>query len=441
MEDLVIEVVKFLKSEEEKFNSFEELFNEDNFYQEKLKVVRFTNDLINKNKLSKWQLRQLVANVFEKSGINLETDNIKKVLFLIWTDAINERIPSPSPLYFPYHNHKIPKRHAIITDFNLYQFLKERTNELNPEKKHLILFSIWSEGDLIKEGVSYYLSVLDYLLFLLLDKALYEELILLDEIIEEKGKDLTINEKNLTLLVNILFSGLYQFYTGKKETLSVLSKDKTKYLMKAKKFVKETLSNKKEEDYFKELAIEDELLSENRKEYLKQEEVQKQIFEEAKHRQVEEIDKIDAVSWLIGLENLNPKVFFEYFLLEEFDKFIPILENDVAVDKDKLYKGLKIFLDKLFNVLDLYKGQNLSNVEKLINEKIPELKASYLFWKRDYENFLNQALDESIDNDLKKLFAKYKLGQIDESEFKNWLVLFETKEDINKNLLNFVKNG
>lgn len=375
MQGLAIEVVKFLKTEEEKFQSLEELFKENNFYEEKLKIVRFTNDLINKNKLSKWQIRELVAEVFEKAGINLETDSIKKVLFLVSTDSINERITSPSPLYFPYHNHKIPKRHTIITDFNLYQFLKERVNELNSEKKHLILFSIWTEGSLIKEGVSYYLSILDYFLFLLLDRALYEELIPLDEILKEKDKTLIVDEKNLAFLINILFSRFYQHYTGKKETLRILSKDRTKYLMKVKKFVKKVLSYEEEKEYLIHLAIEDELLSENRKEYLKQEDVQRQIFQEAKQREVSGTDKIDAVCWLIGLENLVPEVFFENFSLEDFD------------------------------------------------------------------NFLKLNLEENINNDLKKLYSKYKLGQIDRDEFKNWLILFETKEGIDRNLLKFVKNG
>lgn len=441
MQDLAIEVVKFLKAEEEKFQSIEEVFKENNFYEEKLKIVRFINDLMNKNKLSRWQIRKLVAEIFEKAGINLETDNIKKVLFLVLTDAVNERRPSPSPLYFLYHNHKIPKRHAIITDFNLYPFLKEKVNELTPEKKHLILFSIWTEGSLIKEGVSYYLSILDYFLFLLLDRALYEELISLNEILKEKNKTLIIDEKNFAFLINILFNGLYQYYTGKKGTLGILSKDKIKYLVKAKKFVKEVLSDEKEEEYLINLAIEDELLSENRKKYLKQEDVQRQIFQEAKQRDVSEIDKIDAVSWLIGLENLVPEVFFEYFSLDDFDSFIPQLEEDIAVDKEKLYEGLEIFLRKLFNNPALYNGKSLNNIASLIDKKISSLKSDFIFWKGDFENFLKQNLKENINSDLKKLYSKYKLGQIDRDEFKNWLTLFEAKEDIDKNLLKFVKNG
>jgi hypothetical protein len=86
----------------------------------------------------------------------------------------------------------------------LYSFLKETAENINQEKKHLLLFYIWEDDVLIKEGVSYYLSVLDYLLFLLLDRALYEEVMDIDDILIEKNKTVAVNKQ--------MFRFCYRFY-------------------------------------------------------------------------------------------------------------------------------------------------------------------------------------------------------------------------------------
>jgi hypothetical protein len=202
------------------------------------------------------------------------------------------------------------------------------------------------------------------------------------------------------------------------------------------------LSDEEEENYLISLAKEDELLSENKKEFLKDIEVQKHLLEEANQKNAPKISKIDAVVWLVGLENINPKILFEYFSLEDFDELIPNLEEDIEGSKKGLYEGLEVFLDKLFSLPQLFSDNlKLKNIENLINDKLKTLKADFLFWKGSYEAFLNQNVKQTPNNDLKKLFARYKTKQIDEEEFKNWLYIFEAKDEIDKNLLNFVKNG
>ncbi len=437
MEQITFDVIKFLKELESRYNSLEKLLNEENFLEAKKEITRYINNLLNKNKLSQWQIRKLVDDVFSKLGIELSEHSVLKVLFLLFTDVLNERIPSPSPLYFTVDGRKIPKRNAIITDFDLYPFLREKVFELNPEKKHKVLFEIFSDGKLASEGVSYYLSVFDYFLFLLLDKALYEEVIQIDEILVSKDKELTVDKDTLNLLLQFLFNGVYEFYTGEKQNLSLLKPEKAKSYVKAKKLVANTLKDKNEEMFFIELAIDDEFLSENRKEYVRQEEVQRQVLQEAKDRDVPEVEKLEAVVWLIGLENLEPELVFQYFDVEAFIDTIKLIENDINTDKETFEAALEKFLKELFSMYDISLDKK-ELLETLVQEH-PNLIPDYLFWTGDYDGFLTVEKPTSPENDLKTLYAKYKIGEISKDEFKNWLVLFQDKVD--KSLLDFVSNG
>ncbi len=444
MREISIQLIKLLNDETAKYEGLEALYSPEEFFEVKKRLTASINSILNKFKPDKWEIRETIKEVFGASGITLEENSVKKVIFLILTEVINERIPSPSPLVFEYKGNLIPKRHAVVTDFELFPFLKEETEKLNPEKKHLLVFDIFTDGRIVSEGVSYYINVIDYILFLLLDKALYEEVISLDKIIKEENNNVDINKEQLSFLLQALFSGLFEFYSGKKETFktSILNKERAQEFVKAKKLVKSTLSDKREEKYIIDIAISDEKLSENRKEYVKEKEVQENIFSEAKKREVPEVDKIDAVVWLIGLENIQIPLFFKYFSLEDFVSFIKILEKDITTDVEYFTQTLENFFKRLFNYPQLYKTlENTSTLDKLIEEKFPELYPELLFFKGEHNRFLENAKKNDLNDELKILFSKYKTGEIDSTEFKNWLTLYETKENIDKDLLEFVKNG
>ncbi len=443
MEDLVLEIIRLINEEESKYSNFSQLFQEEEFFQLKKRLTAKVNEILNKEKLDKWQIRKIVDEIFQKANIELESDSIKKIIFLLITDIINERLPSPSPLAFNYKGSLIPKRNAIITDFELFPFLKETADRLNAEKKHLLVFEIFPDGKVVSEGVSYYLNVIDYILFLLLDKALYEEVISIDKILEEKAGTLTVNEKNLSYLIKFLFLSLYEFFTGKKETLksSLLNKDLTKSFIKAKKLVKDTFSDKKEKEYLINLAVEDEKLSENRKEYISQEEVQENIIMEAKNRNASEVDKIDAVVWLIGLNNLNANTFLKYFSIEDFIKFLEILEKDIEKEKEFYKNSLENFFIRTLNKPGLMDKEKAVKLEPFIKTNFPEIYPNLMFILGNYKEYLENAEKKDINDELKILYARYKTGEIDEKEFKNWLMLYEGKENIDTDLLNFVRNG
>ena len=431
-----LEIIKFLKNLESRYSSIEDLLREEGFLEAKKEITRFVNAFLNKNKLSKWQIRTLVDDVFSKLGIDLTETTPIKVLFLLFTDVVNERIPSPSPLYFTVSGRKIPKRHAVITDFDLYPFLREKVFELNPEKKHKVLFDIFTDGRLVSEGVSYYLSVFDYFLFLLLDKALYEEVVPIDEILISQNKQLSVNKDLLNLLLQFIFNGVFEFYTGEKQALSLLKPEKAKAYVKAKKLVSTTLSDEEEEKFLVNLAVDDEFLSENRKEYVKQPEVQEQVLQEAKSREVPETEKLDAVIWLIGFENLIPEKIFQYFDGKTFVETVIQIERDIKEDKETFLSAVESFLKKLFSQygISVLRSESL---ETLVN-KFPSLKSDYLFWAGRYDEFLKVDKPVSPENDVKTLYVKYKLGQISKDELNNWLTLLTPK--VNKELIDFISN-
>ena len=43
--------------------------------------------------------------VEEKTGVKFKTDNIKKVVFLVFIDVLGEGVISPSSLFFKYKEH------------------------------------------------------------------------------------------------------------------------------------------------------------------------------------------------------------------------------------------------------------------------------------------------------------------------------------------------
>jgi hypothetical protein len=442
IQETAFEFIKIINEEESKYSNVSEIFKEDEFYNLKKRLTSKVNALLNPKKFDRWQLRELVNTLFETASIDLEVDSIRKIIFLLITDIINERLPSPSPLYFSYEGYLIPKRHAIITDFELFPFLKEEADKLYSQKKHLLVFKIFSDGEIIKEGVSYYLNVIDYLLFLLLDKALYEEIIPVDKILEEKSNVLQVNQKNLSILLNFLFLAAYEFFSEEKQNLKnlIFSNDLIKSFIKSKKLVKEMFSENKEKNFLIKLAIEDEKLSENRKNYISQKEVQENIISEAKKREVPEIDKIDAVVWLIGLNNLDENVFFENFKLKDFIDFINLVENDIEEDKQSYKNGLKSFLKKVLNNFELT-NIDFTILENLIKSEFEDLYKDFLFKAGKYEEFLKISDKENINDEIKILFSRYKTGEIEKKEFENWISLYENKENINFSLLNFVKNG
>lgn len=443
MDKLTESLFKLLKDKSDEYN-IEELTNEENFFNLKKEIVRQVNNILNKEKPNKWQIRDSVNNLFKLASIDLEENNIEKLIFLLITDAINERIPSPSPLYFEYRGHIIPKRNAIITDFELFPELKEKVNQLNPEKKHILVFKIFKDGEIISKGVAYYLSVIDYLIFLFLDKALYEEVIDINKILKEKDGNIEVSKKDINFLIDTIFSGLYEFFSGEKERFkaSILDKDYSKYFIKGKKLIKESLSDEKEKELLIKIAIEDEKLSENKEDFVKNPEVQENVFKEASERDVSNIDKIDAVVWLIGLNNLNMEIFFNYFSVDDLLKFLEDVEKDIETGKDIFKKSIKDFVENLLNEYKLYPVLKESkNLEDFIEKNTDSLKTELLFIKEQYNEFLEKENKKDINTEIKKLFAKYKTGQIDKKEFLNWLSLYETKEGINKNLIEFVKNG
>jgi len=442
--DKITEKFLQLLKEESKNRTLEQVFNQQEFFQLKKSIVRKVNEILNKEKIDRWGIRNAVKKFFEKASIDLETENIEKLIFLLITDAINERLPSPSPLAFEYKGNLIPKRHAIITDFELFPHLKDKVNQLNPEKKHLLVFSIFEDGKIISDGVSYYLSVIDYLIFLLLDKALYEEVIDLNKILIEEAGQITVNKKDIDFLIESIFSALFQYYTGEKEKLktSILDKEYSKYTVKVKKLLSNTLSDKKEEKYLLDLAIEDERLSEDKKIYIQDKDIQENVFKEAKQRDTSEIDKIDAVIWLIGLNNIDLDKFFKYFDINNFMEFLKVVEKDIETGKEVYLKNLENFIEEILNNPEIYKKiKRKEEFKKFISEKFILLEPSILFLEESYEEFLEKENKKDKNTEIKRLFSKYKTGEIDKNELLNWLTLYENKEEINKNLLEFIKNG
>jgi hypothetical protein len=168
--------------------------------------------------------------------------------------------------------------------------------------------------------------------------------------------------------------------------------------------------------------------------------VQENIISEAKKREVPEIDKIDAVVWLIGLNNLDENVFFENFKLKDFIDFINLVENDIEEDKQSYKNGLKSFLKKVLNNFELT-NIDFTILENLIKSEFEDLYKDFLFKAGKYEEFLKISDKENINDEIKILFSRYKTGEIEKKEFENWISLYENKENINFSLLNFVKNG
>ncbi len=145
---------------------------------------------------------------------------------------------------------------------------------------------------------------------------------------------------------------------------------------------------------------------------------------------------------MIGLKNINTNKFLEYFDINDFINFLEFVEKDIETEKETYLKSVEQFLEKILNNPPIYeKIKNKQKIKNFINEKFKLLAPSLLFLEGKYKEFLKEETKKDINTELKKLFSKYKTGEIDKNEFSNWLLLYENKEGISENLLEFIKNG
>ncbi len=425
--------INFINATEAKYQTAD--FNDTHILED---VKNYINRFVKKNikgQFDKWIIRKAFYDLLSELNLNLEEQNIKKIIFILYTDFVSQNIPESTPLIFWNSDQPIVKRHPAILELDLYPNVIEGIINLNPEKKHQLVIDFYPDDLLLVEGISKYLAVMDYLIFNLFEKILFHEIIPQEQIAYLKDGKITLNQQNLKFVLESIFLSLLDIVSGEKTQIPVAEKS-SKNFIKIKNFIKRIFKDKNELEYLKLIAVEDERTTENRSALAVDYEVQENVFKEAIKREgVSEVGKIEAPLWLIGIGNLKIPLLIRYFDGDSILEYVDYIYNLSLKDKFNtpfLIKNLKSFLTSLFEYPYLsknHKNKNLLDnlVSKLFeNEELTE--SSYFYFTRQYDKFKEIATSiENKDNllNLKTLFNKFYTDEISKDELINWLSLMQ----------------
>ncbi|WP_457644193.1 hypothetical protein [Persephonella sp.] len=440
IEKSVEKSVDFIKKEIESFGDLESFLKDSGNF---LAVRRSCVDFVSKEfkDLNIWESRKAVYDIFKKLDFKIDQQNVDKIVFLFFTDAVCERSPTPFPLIFDYEGNIFVKRHSITIDFDLMPFLTESIENLNSVKKHQAVFKIYPEDQLVTKGISKHVSNLNFLILNLLEKVLYEEVIPFDRVVVQKGQGLKPDLDILKLGIESVFSGITEYFLEEKEILKtgILNKNQSKMFVKIKNYVINQLKNKDELEYLLFAANADEESTEGRLFTILDYNNQKNVFEESLKREDSTAhDRIESILWLLGIDNVNISLLVRYF--DTDDTVYYILEllrqaQDEGFLTDNFKNSVKNFFKKLFHYPYLSKGfmnqKTLDKAMRILFEEDVDLMADYSYYTRRYDQFLELAKDMEKDDphtQLKQLTAKYLKGDISKEDYTNWLILIPLDE-------------
>jgi hypothetical protein len=442
IEEVVRDSIHFIKNEASKFLDTDKLLSDSNtFFEERKAVTRFVNQHFKHSSFSKWEIRKAVQDIFSGLDLELEKDFPEKIIFMLFTDAVSELVPSPSPLIFFYKESPLVKKHGIIVDFNLLPELLTKIEELDDYKKHQIVLDLFPEDEILIEGVSLKIAQLNFLILNLLDKALYEEVVPFEKITAEKNGKLSVDRNMLIFSVVSIFAALYEGITGEKQQFkgSFYTAELSRYFVKIKSFVKKLISDTDEFEYLLQASKLEEAGIENRVITIRDYETQKNVFEESLRRDdVDTYEKIESIFWLLGIRNINPVLLIRYYNGDDIVYYIFELfrqAQDGGFLSDRFVKESKSFLRKLFRYPYISKGllnqKTLDKPVKLLYSEDPVFNAEYFYFTQRYDRYLDmQELikEKNEDISLKNLLARYYLKEISKEELTGWLALSKTKE-------------
>ncbi len=427
----------FIQSQIKLFKNLETFLKDR---QNLLKLRRNCVNFVNKelNVLSKWELRKAVYDLFKRLDFKIDEQNLEKLVFLFFTDAVTELSPTPFPLIFDYKGSILVKRHSISIDFDVLPFLIENTEKLNPVKRHQILFEIFEKDKLILNGISTYLSQLNFLIILLLEKVISEEIIPFDQVVKSYGNKLEPDYDILRLGIESVFSALTSKFLGDKGLLKsvLLDKDKLKLSSKIKDYTLKQIEDPEEFKYLLFTSEIDEYSSVNRIEDVRNYVNQKNVFEESYLRSdADNSEKVESVFYLLGLNNINISLLVRYFDSDDIIFFLLELlrqgqdENYLTED---LKSNVKKFLLSLFNYPYISKGfLNQKTLDKAVNILFNDdqnFTSKYYYYTQRYEDFLNtvkEIPEKNTDLKLRQLTAKFLTGSISLEDYANWLTMID----------------
>jgi len=438
IQEVVEKSVCFIKDESKKFKDPDEILTR-NFNEEKKITTRFVNQSF--KKLNKWEIRSAVLHIFDRLDIKLEEDTPEKYLFMIFTDAVSEIKPSPSPLIFYYEGRPLIKKHGLIVEFNLMPELLNKIEDLDAYKKHQIVLDLFPEDEIITEGVSLKLAQLNFFILNIFDKAVHEDVVPFDRLIIQKDGKLTVDKNFLIFSLVSIFASVYEAITGEKQQFkgSFYTADLSRYFVKIKSFVKKVISDKDELDYILYASKLEEGEIENRIITVRDYQTQKNVFEESIRRDnVDTYEKIESIFWLLGVENINPVLLVRYYNGDDIIYYLFELfrqAQDDGFQTEKFIKGMKNFLKKLFRYPYISKGylnqKTLDKPVKLFYSDDARFDADYFYFTQRYDRYLDmQELIKDKDEEisLKNLLSKYYLNKINREELTGWLALSKSNE-------------
>ncbi len=402
-----------------------------------LNLRRNSREFLSKYKnLSKWDIRSVMYYLLEEANIDLEEENLKKLIFFIFSDVLNEEFPETSPLALKYRDNILIKKHPILIDFDLIPELVEKINNLNDEKTHEIVLNIFNYDRLLIDGISKYISNLNFVILNLLDRILYEEIVPFEEIFQKSETDFKIDKTKLEFILENIFNALSELVLPKDKKFKVKPKKENRAL-KIKKVVKEVLKDEKEKEYIFEVANIDEESFTGRLLQVRDYNIQKNVFENAKLSDIDNIEKLENILFLIGITNINPILLIRYFDGDDILYTIHKVLRD-AQDKgyltENLIKAFELFFYKLFKypyISTRYFNKDiLDKVFRLLFSENRELTLNYLYFTRRYKEFLDNFKDVNLTPDLqlKQLLAKFFTNEFSLEETLSWLVLIPKDE-------------
>ena len=438
VQEAVSKSVDFINSESKRFKDYQDILH-NRLNEEKKKIAKFVSQTF-KN-LNRWEIRSAISQIFDKLHIKLEEETPEKIIFMIFTDAVSELKPSPSPLIFYYDGNPLIKKHGVIVEFNLLPDLLNKIEELDAYKKHQIVLDLFPEDEIITEGVSLKLAQLNFLILNLFDKAIYEGVVPFDRLFIQKDGKVSVDKNFIIFSVVSIFASLYEAVTGEKQQFkgSFYTADLSKHFVKIKSFVKKIISDKDEFDYILYVSKLEEAGIENRIVTIRDYQTQKNVFEESIRRNdIDTYEKIESIFYLLGIENINPALLVRYYNGDDIIYYIFELfrqAQDEGFQTEKFLKKMKNFLKKLFRYPYISKGhlnqKTLDKPVKLFYSDDPRFDADYFYFTQRYDRYLDmQELIKDKDEDIsvKNLLSKYYLNQIDKEELTGWLALSKSNE-------------
>ncbi|WP_457638636.1 hypothetical protein [Persephonella sp.] len=439
--------VSFIKERINSYSSPSQLLTGSKFIQEKETIEKF----LKKYSLTKWEARKLTSEVFERLAVNLEENEVGKIIFMLFTDVLSEQKPTPAPLLFFYEGAPLVKKHSVIVEFNLLPELMNRIEELDSYKKHQVVLELFPEDETVVEGVSLKLAQLNFLILNLLDKVLHEEVVPLSSVLKQKEGRIYPDKSLITFVVVSVFASLYESITGEKQQFkgSFYTADLSKLFVKIKSYIKKVISEPEELEYLIYASKLEEAQIENRVITVRNYETQINVFEESIRRSdIPQQEKIESVFWLLGLKNVNPVLLLRYYPADDVVYYLFDLmkqAQDSGFLTDMFAGEMKVFLKKLFKYPYLSKGMlNQKTLDKpisLLYSEDAEFNAEYFYFTQQYDRFLDmeQLVKEKTDQlKLKTLLARYFLKNIEKEEVTGWLSLIQLDE---AQFINHLLNG